>query len=113
MYVDPKYSGSSSRYLWQTMEIVRANDEVYFMTPTCTTSTKDIKDSVEEYYASDKNNEEPDVNSNGWSTSIPSYSAVRPYIWRRTRTTYSDGTTSISTPVVDTRDEDILNAAVS
>ena len=65
------------------------------------TDGKGIKSSIVMYQASSSGVSVP---TGDWSTAVPATSSVKPYIWSRTVTTYTDNTTSVSYSVGCTPD---------
>ena len=96
------------KYMWQYTHTRKANGTDDDSDPTNITGAKgdkgdsgdqgvSVTSSTEQYYLS-TSSESPTGGS--WSNSVPAYISGR-YYWTRTHTTFSDGTTSDSTPAID------------
>jgi hypothetical protein len=54
-----------------------------------------------QYFQSSSKTTTPSTTSSSWTTTAPTYSSTKPYVWTRNKITYSDGTTSTTTPYYD------------
>lgn len=96
------------KYMWQYTHTRKANGTDDDSDPTNITGAKgnkgdrgdsgvSVTSSTEQYYLSTSSSE---PTGGSWSNSVPAYISGR-YYWTRTHTTFSDGTTSDSTPAID------------
>lgn len=93
---------SAGRYIWSRTKTVMQSGDVLITDPVCLSGAdgangvdgRGIKSSVPEYYLSTSASS---ATGGSWSTSVPDWSSGR-YYWQRLRITWSDGSTSYSTP---------------
>lgn len=99
---------SAGRYIWSRTKTVMQSGDVLITDPVCLSGAdgangvdgkdgvdgRGIKSSVPEYYLSTSASS---ATGGSWSTSVPAWSSGR-YYWQRLRITWSDGSTSYSTP---------------
>ena len=93
---------SAGRYIWSRTKTVMQSGNVLITDPVCLSGAdgangvdgRGIESSVPEYYLSTSASS---ATGGSWSTSVPAWSSGR-YYWQRLRITWSDGSTSYSTP---------------
>ena len=93
----------SNKYLWNYEKITYTDNTTYSTSPMIIgvhgTNGKGIK-SITEYYVLSKTNSGVTTSTSGWSTTVPTLTPTDKYLWNYELITYTDNSTSSSTPAI-------------
>ena len=96
----------SNKYLWNYEKITYTDNTTYSTSPmiigvhgTDGTNGKGIK-SITEYYILSTTNTGVTTSTSGWSTTVPTLTPTDKYLWNYELITYTDNSTSSSTPAI-------------
>ena len=94
---------SSNKYLWNYEKITYTDNTTYSTSPMIIgvhgTNGKGIS-SITEYYLLSTNNYGVTTSTYGWSTTVPTLTPTDKYLWNYEQITYTDNSTSSSTPAI-------------
>ena len=100
---------TSKKYLWNYELVTYTDNSTYTTTPTIigvhgTDGTngsdgKGIK-SITEYYLLSTTNSNVTTSTSGWSTTVPKLTSTNKYLWNYEKITYTDNSTTSSTPAI-------------
>ena len=97
---------TSKKYLWNYELVTYTDNSTYTTTPTIIgvhgtngTNGKGIK-SVTEYYVLSTTNTGVTTATSGWSTTVPTLTATKKYLWNYEKITYTDNSTTNTTPAI-------------
>ena len=96
----------SNKYLWNYEKITYTDNTTYSTSPmiigvhgTDGTNGKGIK-SIIEYYVLSRTSSGVTTSTSGWSTTVPTLTPTDKYLWNYELITYTDNSTSSSTPAI-------------
>lgn len=93
----------SNKYLWNYEKITYTDNTTYSTSPMIIgvhgTNGKGIS-SITEYYLLSTNNYGVTTSTYGWSTTVPTLTPTDKYLWNYEQITYTDNSTSLSTPAI-------------
>ena len=94
---------TSKKYLWNYEKITYTDSTTYSTSPMIIgvhgTNGKGIK-SITEYYVLSRTNTGVTTSTSGWSTNVPTLTPTDKYLWNYELITYTDNSTSLSTPAI-------------
>lgn len=95
---------TEKKYLWNYEEVIYTGDKTSTKTAPCIIGVygsegKGIK-SITEHYLASASSSGVTTSTNGWTTTMQLTTVEKKYLWNYELITYSDGSTSTTTPVV-------------
>ena len=89
----------NGHYIWQRVHIVYTDGTDGYSNPVCLSGGKGISQ-IEEYYLATSSASGVTTSTSGWTKAIQSVTAEKKYLWNYEVVTYTDGTNTVTTPVI-------------
>ena len=89
----------NGHYIWQRVHIVYTDGTDGYSNPVCLSGGKGIS-KIEEYYLATSSASGVTTSTSGWTKAIQSVTAEKKYLWNYEVVTYTDGTNTVTTPVI-------------
>ena len=89
----------NGHYIWQRVHIVYTDGTDGYSNPVCLSGGKGIS-KIEEYYLATSSASGVTTSTSGWTKTIQSVTAEKKYLWNYEVVTYTDGTNTVTTPVI-------------
>ena len=89
----------NGHYIWQRIKFTYTDGNTAYSRPVCLSGGKGIA-SIAEYYLATSASSGVTTATSGWTTSVQSVTASKKYLWNYEVVTYTDGTTTTTTPVI-------------
>ena len=89
----------NGHYIWQRIKFTYTDGNTAYSRPVCLSGGKGIS-SITEYYLATSASSGVTTATTGWTTTVQSVTASKKYLWNYEVVTYTDGTTSTTTPVI-------------
>ena len=86
-------------YIWERIKTVFSDGTYQYSNPACLSGGKGIA-SVTEYYLATASSSGVTTSTSGWTTSIQTVTATKKYLWNYEVITYTDNSTTTTTPVI-------------
>ena len=89
----------NGHYIWQRIQIVYTDGTDGYSNPVCLSGGKGIS-KIEEYYLATSSASGVTTSTSGWTKAIQSVTAEKKYLWNYEVVAYTDGTNTVTTPVI-------------
>ena len=89
----------NGHYIWQRVKFVYTDGATQYSNPVCLSGGKGIS-SITEYYLATSASSGVTTSTSGWTTGVQSVTATKKYLWNYEVVTYTDGSTTTTTPVI-------------
>ena len=89
----------NGHYIWQRVHIVYTDGTDGYSNPVCLSGGKGIS-KIEEYYLATSSASGVTTSTSGWTKAIQSVTAEKKYLWNYEVVAYTDGTNTVTTPVI-------------
>ena len=89
----------NGHYIWQRVKFVYTDGAYQYSNPVCLSGGKGIS-SITEYYLATSASSGVTTSTSGWTTGVQSVTATKKYLWNYEVVTYTDGSTTTTTPVI-------------
>ena len=89
----------NGHYIWQRVRFIYTDGTDGYSNPVCLSGGKGIS-KIEEYYLATSASSGVTTSTSGWTKAVQSVTATKKYLWNYEVVTYTDGTTTTTTPVI-------------
>ena len=89
----------NGHYIWQRIKFTYTDGNTAYSRPVCLSGGKGIS-SITEYYLATSASSGVTTATTGWTIAVQSVTASNKYLWNYEVVTYTDGTTTTTTPVI-------------
>ena len=89
----------NGHYIWQRVRFIYTDGTDGYSNPVCLSGGKGIS-KIEEYYLATSASSGVTTATQGWTKAVQSVTATNKYLWNYEVVTYTDGTTTTTTPVI-------------
>lgn len=86
-------------YIWQRIKFTYTDNSYSYSNPVCISGGNGIS-SVTEHYLATSASSGVTKNTSGWTTTVQTVTTTKKYLWNYETTTYTDGSTVDTTPVI-------------
>lgn len=86
-------------YIWQRVKFTYTDNSYSYSNPVCISGGNGIS-SVTEHYLATSASSGVTKNTSGWTTTVQAVTSTKKYLWNYETTTYTDGSTVDTTPVI-------------
>ena len=89
----------NGHFIWQRIKFVYSDGAYQYSSPVCLSGGKGIS-SITEYYLATSASSGVTTSTSGWTTSVQAITATKKYLWNYEVVTYTNGSTTTTTPVI-------------
>ena len=89
----------NGHYIWQRVRFIYTDGTDGYSNPVCLSGGKGIS-KIEEYYLATSASSGVTTATQGWTKAVQSVTATNKYLWNYEVVTYTDGTTTTTTPII-------------
>lgn len=86
-------------YIWQRIKFTYTDNSYSYSNPVCISGGNGIS-SLTEHYLATSASSGVTKNTSGWTTTVQAVTSTKKYLWNYETTTYTDGSTVDTTPVI-------------
>ena len=86
-------------YIWQRIKFIYTDNSYFYSNAVCISGGNGIS-SVTEHYLATSASSGVTKNTSGWTTTVQAVTSTKKYLWNYETTTYTDGSTVDTTPVI-------------
>jgi hypothetical protein len=86
-------------YIWQRIKFTYTDNSYSYSNPVCISGGNGIS-SLTEHYLATSASSGVTKNTSGWTTTVQAVTSAKKYLWNYETTTYTDGSTVDTTPVI-------------
>jgi hypothetical protein len=86
-------------YIWQRIKFIYTDNSYSYSNPVCISGGRGIS-TVTEHYLATSASSGVTKNTSGWTTTVQAVTSTKRYLWNYETTTFTDGSTVDTTPIV-------------